>query len=253
MNWNLKLDLWDQQKYNDNINPVITEISEKFDSMVAAAPILGYKQIRIVNDLYYGMRVYTPLHKEYYKIGLTVGHLTFGKVAYQYANALSTIYTDPRQITWLTTAIAHMSSFKMLDYMAEKWVDDYPGEAWEGEYESFSALKSEKVKTAFRNVDIMLNLASNEWIKAEVQRLDQRQDYAPPVLYDLIGLELEPLFKDDNSWKILSYMGKGTRKPVSDTNDLRCRPRAKTDFDRLRKVVPADLKGLVDNIYNRLY
>jgi len=253
MNWKIKLELWDSEEYNNNIAPIIYELTAEFDRLVDSSPPLGYKPIRVINDLYYGMRVYTPLVEDRYKVGLTVGHLTYGKVAYQYSHVLSTIYTDPRQITWLANAMAHMASFKFLDYFAEKWIDDYPGSEYEGEYEAFSSLKSEKVKTAFQNVDIMLNLASSEWIKGEVKKLDQSMDYAPAVLFDLIGLELEPLFKEDYAWKIFTYIGKGTRTPINDPADLRCRPRAKPDFDNLRSAVPSDLKDLVDKIYQRLH
>jgi hypothetical protein len=253
MKWTLRLEMWDNQVYNNNLKPVFTDIIDKFEKLIDKEPILGYKPLWIINDPYYGMRIYKPLSEEYYKIGLTVGHLTYGKVAYQFSHMLSILYTDPRQITWLATAIAHMASFKLLDHMAEYWVDNHPGEGYEGEYESFSSLKTEKIKTAFQNVDIMLNLASNEWIKEEVKKLDQGTEHTPPVLFDLIGMELEPLFKDENCWKILPYLGLGTRTPIDDIHDLRCRPRAKPDFDRLRDVVPADLKNLVDNIYERLH
>lgn len=253
MNWKIKLELWDSESYNNNIAPVVEELSSEFDSLVGAPPPLGYKPITVVNDLYYGMRVYTPLAEDHYKVGLTVGHLTYGKVAYQFSHVLSNIYTDPRQITWLANAMAHMASFRFLDYFSEKWIDDYPAPTYEGEYEAFSSLKSEKIKTAFQNVDIMLNLASNEWIKEEVQKLDQSMDYAPAVLFDLIGLELQPLFREDYTWRIFPYLGMGTKTPVDDPSDLRCRPRAKPDFDKLREVVPSDLKDLVDRIYHRLH
>lgn len=253
MNWKIKLELWDSEDYNKNIAPVITELSAEFDRLVDSPPPLGYKTVRVINDLYYGMRVYTPLAEDHYKVGLTVGHLTYGKVAYQYAHVLSTIYSDPRQITWLANAIAHMASFRFLDYFGEKWIDDPPGPEYIGQYEAFSSLKSEKIKTAFQNVDIMLNLASNEWIKEEVRKLDQSMDYAPAVLFDLIGMELQPLFREDHTWRIIPYLGKGTRTPVDEPDDLRCRPRAKPDFDNLRAAVPADLKDLVDKIYHRLH
>ncbi|MCF8222463.1 MAG: hypothetical protein K9J25_04895 [Bacteroidales bacterium] len=253
MNWKIKLDLWDSEDYNNNISPVINELSAEFDRLVASAPPLGYKPLWIVNDLYYGMRIYTPLVEEHYKIGLTVGHLTYGKVAYQYAHVLSNIYTDPRQITWLANAFAHMASFRFLDHFAEKWIDNPPSAAYEGDYEAFASLKSEKIKTAFQNVDIMLNLASNEWIKEEVQKLEHGNDHVPAVLFDLIGLELQPLFREDETWKLFSYLGKGTRTPVEDATDLRCRPRAKPDFDSLRAAVPSELKDLVDRVYHRLH
>jgi len=253
MNWKIKLELWDSEDYNKNIAPVVTELSTEFDRLVGSPPPLGYKTILVINDLYYGMRVYTPLAEDHYKVGLTVGHLTYGKVAYQFSHVLSTIYSDPRQITWLANAMAHMASFRFLDYFAEKWIDKPPGPEYNGEYEAFSSLKSEKIKTAFQNVDIMLNLASNEWIKEEVKKLDQGTDYAPAVLLDLIGMELQPLFREDYTWRIFPYLGKGTRTPVDDSHDLRCRPRAKPDFDNLRAAVPSDLKDLVDRIYQRLH
>ncbi|MFP4489702.1 MAG: hypothetical protein ACLFN1_10400 [Bacteroidales bacterium] len=253
MNWKIKLDLWDSESYNKNILPIVNELSSEFDRLVDSPPELGYKPIWVVNDLYYGMQVYTPLVEDYYKVGLTVGHLTYGKVAYQYAHVMSIIYTDPRQVTWLATAMAHMASFRFLDYFAEKWIDNSPGPEYGDAYEAFSTLKTEKIKTAFQNVDIMLNLASNEWIKDEVKKLDQSMNYAPAVLFDLIGLELQPLFREDYAWKILPYLGKGTRTPVNDSSDLRCRPRAKPDFDKLRSAVPSDLKDLVDKIYHRLH
>ncbi|MEA1887229.1 MAG: hypothetical protein U9N72_08480 [Bacteroidota bacterium] len=253
MNWKIILELWDSESYNNNIAPVVNELASEFDRLVDSPPPLGYKPLRVINDLYYGMRIYTPLVEDHYKVGLTVGHLTYGKVAYQFSHVISTIYSDPRQITWLANAMAHMASFRFLDYFAEKWIDDCPGAAYEGAYEAFSSLKTEKIKTAYQNVDIMLNLATNEWIKEEVSKLDQSMDYAPAVLFDLLGLELQPLFREDYAWRIFPYLGKGTRTPIDDPNDLRCRPRAKPDFDNLRAAVPSDLKDLVDKIYHRLH
>ena len=252
MKWKLNIDLWDSEEYNSNIKPVLTEIITKTEELIGGVPPCGYKPLWIVNDMYYGMRLYTPLNQDYYKLGLTVGHLTYGKVAYQFAHLLSYLYTDPRQVTWFSTAIAHMASFWFLDYFAEKWIDNYPGPTFEGVYEAFSALKAEKVKTAFQNVDIMLNLASNEWIREEIQKLSQSMEYAPPVIFDLIGLELEPIFKKGESWQLLKYIGKGTRKPVEDSKDLRTRPKAKPDFEKLYDIVPNHLKPVVETITNRI-
>ncbi len=253
MSWKLNLDLWETEAYNKNIEPIIRDISTKIDQLVGAPPVLGYKPIWLINDLYYGMRLYTPLHQDYYKMGLTVGHLTYGKVAYQFANMISLLYTDPRQVTWFSRSLAHLTSFWFLDYLAEKWIDDSPGPGYEDSYELFSALKNEKMKTAYQNIDIMLNLASNEWIKEEIELLCNNTGYNPPVIYDHIAMELIPLFEDEENWKIFKYLGMATRKPVEDINDLRCRPRAKPDFDKLYDIVPVELKSFVERIRNRLH
>lgn len=252
MNWKLKLDLWESEEYNKNIEPIIEQIGSKIDELVAAEPILGYKPLWIVNDIYYGMRIYTPLHEKKFKIGLTVGHLTYGKVAYQFSHLISHLYTDPRQVTWFSDAIAHMASFWFLDYFADEWIDNYPSKEYEGAYETFSELKTEKVKTAYKNIDIMLNLASNEWIQEEVKQLNSSKIYSPPFIYDHIGLELLPLFQDINSWKLLPYIGKATCKPILDNSDFRIRPRAKQDFNKLESIVPEDLKPLVRKIREKL-
>ena len=252
MKWKLNLDLWDSESYNNNVKPVLYEIVAKTGELIGGSPPCGYKPLWIVNDMYYGMRLYTPLNEKHYKLGLTVGHLTYGKVAYQFAHLISLLYTDPRQVTWFSTAIAHMASFWFLDHLAEKWIDDHPGPSYEGDYECFSELKAEKVKVAFKNVDIMLNLASNEWIRDEVKRLNKSKEYAPPVLFDLIGLELEPIFKNEESWQLLKYIGKGTRKPIMESNDLRSRPKAKPDFEKLHDIVPRHLKPIVESITNRI-
>lgn len=252
MNWKLKLDLWETDDYNRNLEPLINEIAAKIDLLVGKGPVLGYKELWIVNDIYYGMRIYTPLNEDHYKLGLTVGHLTYGKVAYQISNLLSVLYTDPRQITWFSQAVAHMTSFWFLDYMAELWVEKFPAPQYKGAYKAFSDLKTEKIKTAYQNIDIMLNLASNEWVKEEVQQLSHNSVYSMPIVFDHIALELLPLFEEDESWKLLGYIGEATSKPIKDKHDLRSRPRAKPDFDRLRAIVPADIKGLVDKIANKL-
>ena len=69
MNWKLKLDLWETVDYNNNLDPLISEIAGKIDTLVAKPPVLGYKPIWIVNDLYYGRRIYTPLQDDIYKFG----------------------------------------------------------------------------------------------------------------------------------------------------------------------------------------
>ena len=252
MNWKLDLDLWETAEYNKNIEPVVAEVAAVIDRNIGAPPVLGYKPLLIVNDLYYGMRLYTPLADDHYKLGMTVGHLTYGKVAYQFSNLISTLYTDPRQVTWFSTAIAHMTSFWFLDYFAEKWIDDYPSEEYRGAAETFAALKTEKIKTAYKNIDIMLNLATNEWIHEEVKQLDSNNRQAPPVVYDHIALELLPLFKDDASWELLVWLGKATSKPIEDVSDMRVRPKAKPDFDMLQEIVPEHLKPLVAKIGVRL-
>jgi hypothetical protein len=252
MEWKINLDLWETEEYNKNIEPVTREVSNKLDTLIGSAPVLGYKPVWVVNDIYYGMRLYTPIIDEYYKMGLTVGHLTYGKVAYQFARLMSTLYTDPRQITWFSNAMAHMTSFWFLDYFAEKWIDNPPSKEYEGAYEAFSELKSEKVRTAFKNIDIMLNLATNEWIREEVKQLDNNKGYAPSVVFDHIALELLPFFQDEKNWKLLSYLGKATKKPIKDINDLRSRPKAKPDFDRLHEIVPGDLKEVVEKIRTKL-
>jgi hypothetical protein len=100
----------------------------------------------------------------------------------------------------------------------------------------------------------MLNLASSEWIREEVEQLSNNGEYAPPLVFDHVALELLPLFQEeDNSWQLLPWLGKATSKPVREKSDLRIRPRAKPDFELLREIVPADLKILVDKITTRLY
>ncbi len=253
MKWNIKLDLWETETYNRNIEPVVFEIASKMDELIGAGPSLGYKPITVVNDLYYGMRIYTPIDKDGYKFGLTVGHLTYGKVAYQFSNLLSQLYTDPRQTTWFSTILAHMSSFWFLDWLHEKWIDNYPGPEYEGDYTAFAALKAEKTKTAYQNVDIMLNLASDEWIKDEVEKLNNGNGYNMPFLFDLLALEILPFFSDETSWRLMGYIGGGTKKPIKDKEDLRSRPRAKPDFSRLHDIVPGDLKPLVEKLCKKLY
>lgn len=252
MNWKLNLDLWETDDYNSNLEPLISQIAIKTDKLIGRPPVLGYKPLWIINDLYYGMRIYTPLVEEHYKLGLTVGHLTYGKVAYQFANLISLLYTDPRQITWFSQSLAHMASFWFLDYMAGMWEENYPAPQFKGEYTSFTTLKSEKIKTAYQNIDIMLNLATNEWIKEEIQQLSNNSNYAPPIMFDHIALELLPLFEEEENWKLLGYIGEATSKPIKDKDDLRSRPRAKPDFELLRNIVPADLKPLVDRIVKKL-
>jgi hypothetical protein len=252
MNWNLKLDLWETEDYNNNLKPLINEIAGKMDKMVGQPPYLGYKPLWIVNDIYYGMRIYTPLSDDYFKLGLTVGHLTFGKVAYQFSNLLSIIYSDPRQVTWFSHILAHMSSFWFLDYLDRTWTDRGDSSPSIESHLDFAKLKSEKIRTAFQNIDIMLNLTSNEWIKEEIDKLSSSSDYAPPIMFDHLGLEILPLFEEEESWKLFSYIGKATRKPVEDSLDLRIRAKAKPDFDKLREIVPSELKSLVDNIVRKL-
>jgi len=253
MKWKLKLDLWESEAYNNNIRPVITDIAMKMDEMVGSPPVLGYKQLWIINDPYYGMRIYTPLSDECYKLGLTVGHLTYGKIAYQFAHLLSTIYTDPRQPTWFSVVLAHMASFWFLDWLAGKWLDDHPSGEHKDTYLSFSDLRTEKVKTAYQNVDIMLNLASDEWVKEEVTILEHNNDPVPPVLYDQIALELLPFFREEENWKLMPYIGSGTKTPIENPADLRFRPRAKPDFKNLLDSVPVELKPLVQRIKAKLY
>ena len=253
MNWTLKLDLWETDEYNRSIEPVVTDIALKMDQLIGHPPVLGYKPVLIIHDLYHGMRLYTPFEKDQYKMGLTVGHLTYGTVAYQFSNLLCSIYTDPRQVTWFSTILAHMASFWFLDYLAEKWVDNYPSPGYEGQYTTFSALKNERTRTAYQNVDIMLNLASDEWIKDEVERLSNGNGYNMPFLFDLLALEILPFFRDEKSWKIMRYIGEATSKPVRDKNDLRSRPRAKPDFELLYSIVPGDLKAQVDRLRKKLY
>jgi len=253
MNWKLKLDLWESEAYNNNIRPVITDIAQKMDAMIGLPPVLGRKQLWIINDPYYGMRIYTPFSDECYKLGLTVGHMTYGKIAYQFAHLLSTIYTDPRQTTWFSITLAHMASFWFLDWLAEKWLESYPSEKYKDSYLAFSNLKTEKVKTAYQNIDIMLNLASDEWVKEEVGILEHSNGPVPPVIYDQIAFELLPLFREEENWKLMSYVGKGTRSPIEDSADMRVRPRAKPDFGNLLDAVPDSLKPLVQRIKAKLY
>ena len=195
MNWTLKLDFSETDDFNKNLEPLIHEIAAKTDSLVGKEPTLGYKPIIVTNDLYAGMRLNTPLSSDFYKFGITVGHHTFGKVAYQFSNLLSLLYTDPRQVTWFSQSLAHMASFWFLDYLTNLWYENCPDPRYEGEYKVFEALKTEKIKTAYQNIDIMLNLATNEWIKEEIKQLCSGSNYTSPIMLDHIGLELLPMFQ----------------------------------------------------------
>lgn len=255
MKWTFELELWERDEYNANIAPIIHAVAEKMDELIGFEPILGYKPVKILNDYFYGQRLYLPLNPEYYKIGLTVGHLTYGKVVYQFSHELCLLYSDPRSVTWLDRVISHMASFYFLDYLIGKWEDHYPNPEYKDASQIMRTLKNEKLRENYEAIDIMQNQVSRDWVYGRTHKIHKDKTAITPILLDFLGLEILPYFQEDpTNWRLVHYLNQAVHPPVNpDTSDLKTNNRARPDLQKLYEIVPSDLKDLVERIVKRIW
>ena len=256
MKWNITYKIWDRRSYNESIALIIDQVAKEFTNLIHAELPLKCHTIVVVNDLYWDHRIYWPLNHDYYKIGLNTGESTFCMAAYQFAHEMAHIYCDPRTINWLIEVIAHMTSFYMLDLFAVKWEEKPPEKVEERAFENFRECKLGFMREAFQKVDLVQNQVSGNWIKKETRKLQETSRLGNRVLYNIIALDLLPMFQENHDlWNILPLLGKcSLPPPPEDPNDLSTNNNTVPDFEKLKKQSPYHLKSeveaLIDKIWN---
>lgn len=255
MSWEIHYDLWENDEDNKTIALVIEQILREFERLVPTGPPLGYKPIYLVNDLYYDHRLYLPLEKDKYKIGLQTECDTFEKATFQFAHELCHIYCDPRAISWLSEIICHTISFYFLDLLGEQWEENPPDKKYDGYSEHFNNLKNIKLREIVEKVDLVQIQVSNEWVKKEVRKIHDSKDYGNPIIYNIIALELVPQFKEStDSWAILPFIGQcHIPPPPEDTTDLTANKDVVPDFNKLYDVIPSHLKPVVNSWKDKIW
>lgn len=249
MKWKIHYDLWDKDEYNNTISLVINQIAAEFEKLVPAGPPLGYKQLHLVNDLYYDHRLYKPLVPEKYKIGLHTQFDTFEKATYQFAHEMCHIYCDPRVISWFTEIICHIASFYFLDLIGEMWEENAPDKKYEDHYDDFGKFRNKKLREVVEKIDLVQHQVTNDWIKEEVKNISRSKESRNPIIYNIIALELVSQFKENHDpWAVLPFIGEcHNPAPPEDEKDLSSVSDAEPDFKKLYNIVPSHLKPVVND------
>lgn len=255
MKWEIQCRIWKKKDFNKSISLIFDQITNEFYNLIPDGPPRGYKTIHLVNDLFYDHRIYWPLHQEYYKIGLNTGVKNYGKAAYQFTHELIHIYCDPRVINWFIEIMAHVASFYILDLFTEKWEEDPPKGLEPGSHDVVRCFKVDLMRECHHKIDLVQHQVSSEWIKKEVADIHQKPRLGNRIIYNIIALEILPVFvRNPELWTLLPYIGKSSDPaPPEDERDLRTTKKSLPDFNKLKKIVPANLSSSLEELLDRIW
>ncbi len=255
MAWDIRCMMYDNEESNCRIKFVLDDIADEMERLVPAGPPTGYKPVTVIHDPYYMHRIYKPLDQDLYKIGITSGKETFGKAAYDFAHEMMHIYMDPRIINWFTEIMSHTASFYFLDLLAERWEAHPPKPELAGKYELFTDRKNDILREAYMKVDMYQNQTSGNWIREEIKRIAAWKVKGSKILYDLIALEIVPIFADNPiAWQMVSYIGESTLPPPpADPRDLTSESKTQPDFYTFLNILPEHLKPFGEAVVGKIW
>ncbi len=253
--WEIKYTIWEKKEYNESIALVINQIADEFSRQIPEGPPLGFKPVVLVNALYYDHRIYWPLHHDYYKIGMDVGHITFGKTTYQFSHELTHIYCDPRVVNWFIEIICHVASFYFLDFLSEKWENQPHDSVYYKNSDVFNNFKNEILREAVDKVDLVQFQVSGDWLKTEIKKVHNERTFGNRIIYNIITMEILPLFKEfKEGWQILPYIGgSSVPPPPENPEDLTTNREVLPDFEKLYQIVPEHLKPFVKKLLEKIW
>lgn len=253
--WEIKYTIWGKKEYNESIALVIDQIADEISMLIPGGPPLGFKPVILVNALYYDHRLYWPLNQEYYKIGLDVGHITFGKTTYQFTHELAHIYCDPRVVNWFIEIICHVASFYFLDFLSEKWENQPHDSDYYKNFDVFNNFKNEVLREAVDKVDLYQFQVSGDWLKKELRKIHNERTLGNRIIYNIISMEILPLFKEfKEGWQILPYIGSSSVPlPPENPENLTTNREVLPDFDKLYQIIPEHLKPFVKKLLEKIW
>jgi len=251
--WNVINNVFGEKEKNKKLMLVINDIVEEFDRLIPSGPPLGFKTLELVNDEISGPTFYWPLGRDFYKIALNVADLNYNQIAFQFSQELCRIYCDPRMRSWFIQLIGHVGALYSLDFLGKKWKTNPPAEDMKEYWYNFDSYKSNLLGAAFSKVDIVKYQVANEWVQYQVNKLRRKDEINRGKLL-IIAYELLPMFKEnEQSWKILPYVGKGSvPPPPEDPKDIVSDRNTEPDFDKLMQVLPEDIRDFANKFYDKI-
>jgi hypothetical protein len=249
----IDMNVFEKKEQNDQALLVINEIVDEFHRLIPSGPPMGFKPIRLINDLQAGPTFYWPLGKDFYMIGLNVSGLYYNQIAFQFSQELCRIYCDPRINNWLIELLCHVSALYSLGFLANKWEDHPPKKELEDYWYDFDSYKSNLLGAAFSKVDMVKYQVSNEWVEYQVNKLRKKDRLNRGKLL-IIAYELLPMFKEyPESWKMLPYVGKcSVPPPPDDPKSLVTQRDTKPDFEKLINMLPNELNAFADKFFTKI-
>jgi len=251
--WEIKSNVFEDDKHNEKLMIVINDIVEEFDRLIPTGPPLGFKTLELVNDEISGPTFYWPLGRDFYKIALNVSDLNYNQIAFQFTQELCRIYCDPRMRSWFIQLLSHLSALYALDFLGQKWEKSPPNEELNDYWYNFDSYKSNLLGAAFSKVDIVKYQVANEWVQYQVNKL-RRKDKVNHGKLLIIAYELLPMFKEyPESWQMLPFVGKySVPPPPTDPNDIVMDRDTEPDFEKLMNVSPENLKDFLNKFYDKI-
>ncbi len=251
--WTINNTVFENKELNDQVSLIVNEIVDEYDRLIPTGPPLGFKPIKIINDLEAGPTFYWPLGKDFYKIGLNVAGAYYNQIAFQFSQELGRIYCDPRINSWLIELFCHIMALNTLDFLSKKWEENPPNKELEDYWYNFDSYKSNLLGAAFSKVDMVKYQVSNEWVEYQVNKLRTKEHLNRGKLL-IIAYELLPMFKEHpESWLILPYIGKfSVPPPPSDPKSLATNRNTEPDFEQLMQHIPEKLKPFAQKFYKKI-
>ena len=252
MKWTIHYELMEDQDINEKASLVVNDIVEEFERLIPQGPPLGYKPLHLINDRVSGPTTYWPLGKDYYKIGLNISNVFYNQVAFQFSQEFSRLYCDPRISNWFIELVDHVVALYFLDYLNDKWEHNPPMEALKEYHENFSNYRSNLLGTAFSRIDMVKYQISNEWVKNQVKKMINREQYNRGKLL-IVAYEILGLFKEsDANWQMLPYIGRcSVPAPPDDPKDTTTIRQTDMDFNRLIDIIPEEIQPFVKKLVDK--
>jgi len=251
--WTININVFEKKELNNKVSFVINDIVNEFDRLIPSGSPMGYKPIKLINDLEAGPTFYWPLGKDFYKIGLNVSGVYYNQIAFQFSQELSRIYCDPRINSWMIELLCHIAALYALDFLAHKWEENPPSKELEDYWYNFDSYKSNLLGAAFSKVDMVKYQVANEWVEYQVNKL-RKKDHLNRGKLLIIAYELLPMFKEHpESWSMLPYVGKSSvPPPPEDPKSLITNRNTEPDFEKLISMLPKELNTFAEKFFTKI-
>ncbi|MDY6801681.1 MAG: hypothetical protein SVU94_10750 [Bacteroidota bacterium] len=251
--WTININVFEKKELNNQVAFVINDIVKEFDRLISTGPPMGYKPIKLINDLEAGPTFYWPLGKDFYKIGINVSGVYYNQIAFQFSQELCRIYCDPRINSWMIELLCHIAALYALDFLAHKWEESPPNKELEDYWYNFDSYKSNLLGAAFSKVDMVKYQVANEWVEYQINKL-RKNDHLNRGKLLIIAYELLPLFKEHpESWLMLPYVGKSSvPPPPEDPKSLATNRNTEPDFGKLIKMFPKELSIFAEKFFTKI-
>ena len=250
MNWIIECDIFEDRKINDKYKGYFEYVSGVFSKLINEEPPANPKTLQLKYSKT-GFIVHAPIHLDKIKLGFNLKPEDIPEAIFQFTYMLCHIHVNPDVNNWFIESVCNMSGLYMNQYLSEAEGLEKDGLS----NEMFRDYFNHRLREAFSHIDHVQNQHSSNWIKREVAKINCKNTNTNPGLIHNIAYEILPSFtKNKELWQALGYFGKATHQPPHDEiSDFLLPSIACPDFEKLKLILPENLKEITNDMIGRIW